>query len=451
MVKPLIQGGFMKRLALFAALIVATASPAAAWQVPAAPTISADGATTFLEVGRLLADPATGVVQRDKTLVIKGNQVVEMRDGFVGDASQGRVVDLRQAFVLPGLIDSHVHLTSQQNPNGRLEEVTLSDADQAMAGARYARRTLMAGFTTVADLGATNEAIFALRNAVRQGDVPGPRILASGSSVSIHGGHGDVNGYREDVMHLLSSESICSGPEDCMRAVRTQVRAGADIIKITATGGVLSNTAAGLAQQFSDPELAAIVDSAHRMGRQVTAHAHGVDGINAFLRAGGDSIEHGTYLDDDSIRLFKQRGAWLVPTLLAGDFVARVASGPDNFFTPAQTAKALEAGPKMLDMARRAHAGGVKIAFGTDSGVSAHGDNAQEFALLVRAGLTPLEAVQAATIGAAEHLRIASEAGRIAPGMPADIVAVAGDPLTDVTELERMRFVMKGGVVYRAD
>lgn len=451
MVKPLIQGGFMKRLGLFAALIVATASPAAAWKVPAAPTISADGATTFLEVGRLLADPATGVVQRDKTLVIRGNQVVEMRDGFVGDASQGRVVDLRQAFVLPGLIDSHVHLTSQQNPNGRLEEVTLSDADQAMAGARYARRTLMAGFTTVADLGATNEAIFALRNAVRQGDVPGPRILASGSSVSIHGGHGDVNGYREDVMHLLSSESICSGPEDCMRAVRTQVRAGADIIKITATGGVLSNTAAGLAQQFSDPELAAIVDSAHRMGRQVTAHAHGVDGINAFLRAGGDSIEHGTYLDDDSIRLFKQRGAWLVPTLLAGDFVARVASGPDNFFTPAQTAKALEAGPKMLDLARRAHAGGVKIAFGTDSGVSAHGDNAQEFALLVRAGLTPLEAVQAATIGAAEHLRIASEAGRIAPGMPADIVAVAGDPLTDVTELERMRFVMKGGVVYRAD
>jgi imidazolonepropionase-like amidohydrolase len=252
-------------------------------------------------------------------------------------------------------------------------------------------------------------------------------------------------------MHLLSSESICSGPEDCMRAVRTQVRAGADIIKITATGGVLSNTAAGLNQQFSDDELAAIVGSAHRMGRQVTAHAHGVDGINAFLRAGGDSIEHGTYLDDQSIRLFKSNGAWLIPTLLAGDFVARIASGPDNFFTPAQTAKALEAGPKMLDMARRAHEGGVKIAFGTDSGVSAHGDNAQEFALLVRAGLSPLEAIQAATVGAAEHLRIANEAGKIAVGMPADIVAVSGDPLTDVTELERMKFVMKSGVVYRAD
>ncbi|MFA4939894.1 amidohydrolase family protein [Brevundimonas sp.] len=441
----------MKRFGIALAALMASAMSAEAQQSPTGAGVSSELTTTFVEAGRLLADPSNGVVQRDKTLVIRGNQVVEVRDGFVGDASQGQIVDLRQAFVLPGLIDSHVHLTSQQNPNGRLEQVTLSDADKAMVGARYARRTLMAGFTTVADLGASNEAIFALRNAVKTGDVPGPRIIAAGSSVSIHGGHGDINGYREDVMHLLSSESICSGPEDCMRAVRTQVRAGADIIKITATGGVLSNTAAGLNQQFSDPELSAIVESAHRMGRQVTAHAHGVDGINAFLRAGGDSIEHGTYLDDQSIRLFKSNGAWLIPTLLAGDFVARVASGPNNFFTPAQTAKALEAGPKMLDMARRAHEGGVKIAFGTDSGVSAHGDNAQEFALLVRAGLTPLEAIQAATVGAAEHLRISNEAGKIAPGMPADIVAVLGDPLTDVTELERMRFVMKSGVVYRAD
>lgn len=441
----------MKRFGIALTALMASAASAHAQQIPVSTGVSAEPNTTFVEAGRLLADPSNGVVQHDKTLVIKGNQVVEVRDGFVGEPSQGKVVDLRQAFVLPGLIDSHVHLTSQQNPNARLEEVTLSDADQAMVGARYARRTLMAGFTTVADLGASNQAIFALRNAVRNGDVPGPRIIAAGSSVSIHGGHGDINGYREDVMHLLSSESICSGPEDCMRAVRTQVRAGADIIKITATGGVLSNTAAGLNQQFSDDELSAIVSSAHRMGRQVTAHAHGVDGINAFLRAGGDSIEHGTYLDDQSIRLFKSNGAWLIPTLLAGDFVARIASGPDNFFTPAQTAKALEAGPKMLDMARRAHEGGVKIAFGTDSGVSAHGDNAQEFALLVRAGLSPLEAIQAATVGAAEHLRIANEAGKIAVGMPADIVAVSGDPLSDVTELERMKFVMKSGVVYRAD
>lgn len=441
----------MKRLVLALSVLLASASAAAAQQTPAGVGLSGSPTVTFVEAGRLLADPSNGVVQRSKTLVISGNQVVDIRDGFVGDPAQGRVIDLRDSFVLPGLIDSHVHLTGQQNPNSRLEEVTQSEAAQAMVGARYARRTLMAGFTTVADLGADNEAIFALREAVKAGDVPGPRIIAAGSAVSVHGGHGDANGFRADVLHLLSPESVCSGPEDCMRAVRTQIRAGADIIKITATGGVLSNTAAGLNQQFSDPELTAIVESAHRMGRQVTAHAHGVDGINAFLRAGGDSIEHGTYLDDQSIRLFKQNDAWLVPTLLAGDFVARVASGPDNFFTPAQTAKALEAGPKMLEMARRAHQGGVKIAFGTDSGVSAHGDNAKEFALLVRAGLTPLEAVQAATVGAAEHLRISSEAGRIAPGMLADIVAVSGDPLSDVAELERMKFVMKGGVVYRDD
>jgi imidazolonepropionase-like amidohydrolase len=423
-------------------LVLATGVAA---QTPASRTVSPDTGTTFVQVGRLLADPETGVVQRDKTLVITGNRIVEIRDGFVGE---GNIVDLRDDFVLPGLIDSHVHLTGQQNPNGRLEEVTQSNAEQAMVGAGYARKTLMAGFTTVADLGASNEAIFALRDAVRRGDVPGPRIIAAGTAVSIHGGHGDINGFREDIMHLLSPESVCSGADDCMRAVRLQVRSGADIIKITATGGVLSNTAAGLSQQFSDEELTAIVGAAHRMGRQITAHAHGVDGINAFLRAGGDSIEHGTYLDDESIRLFQREGTYLVPTLLAGDFVARIASGPTNFFTPAQTAKALEAGPKMLDMARRAHDGGVRIAFGTDTGVSAHGDNAQEFALLVRAGMTPLEAIQSATVGAAAHLRISDQAGRIAVGMPADLVAVSGDPLTDVTALEDMDFVMKGGVVY---
>jgi len=452
MVQDLFLEGFVKFITSLVAAAALLAATGVAAQSSAVTPVSPGAGTTFVHVGRLLADPATGVVQRDKTLVIEGNQVVEVRDGFVsGDAGEARIVDLRDSFVLPGLIDSHVHLTGQQNPNARLEGVTQSDSDQAMLGAGYARRTLMAGFTTVADLGATNESIFALRDAVRRGDVPGPRIIASGEAVSVHGGHGDINGYREDIMHLFTGESICSGAEDCMRAVRLQVRSGADIIKITATGGVLSNTAAGLGQQFSDAELAAIVGAAHRMGRRVTAHAHGVDGINAFLRAGGDSIEHGTYLDDESIRLFRREGTWLVPTLLAGDFVARIASGPDNFFTPAQTAKALEAGPRMLDMVRRAHAGGVRIAFGTDSGVSAHGDNAQEFALLVRAGMTPLEAVQSATVGAAAHLRISQEAGRLAPGMPADLIAVTGDPLTDVTVLERVRFVMKGGVVYRAD
>jgi imidazolonepropionase-like amidohydrolase len=417
--------------------------------VAAALTLAtAADAATFIQAGRLLADPASGKVETAKTLVIDGGKVVRIADGYVSEPG-GQVIDLKSSFVMPGFIDSHVHLTSQQGPSARMDEVTLSSADQAMAGARYAKRTLLAGFTTVADLGADNDAIFALRKATANGDVPGPRIIAAGSAISVHGGHGDVNGLREDVMHVLRPGSVCSGPADCRRAVREQVWLGADIIKITATGGVLSNTAAGLAQQFSDDELAAIVDAAHRMGRRVTAHAHGTDGINAFLKAGGDSIEHGTYLDTESIALFKKNGAYLVPTLEAGDFVARVASGPNNFLTPAQSAKALEAGPKMLDMARRAHAAGVKIAFGTDTGVSAHGDNAYEFVLLVKAGLTPMEAIQAATVNAADHLQISKDAGALTPGHFADVVAVAGDPLADISVLQKVGFVMKQGVVYK--
>jgi imidazolonepropionase-like amidohydrolase len=408
----------------------------------------AQAETVFVQAGRLLADPATGKVETAKTLVLENGKVARVVDGYVAEPS-GRIVDLKDSFVLPGLIDSHVHLTGQQGPTSRLDNVTQSAADEAMGGAGYARKTLMAGFTTVADLGATNQAIFALRDGIRRGDVPGPRIIAAGSAVSVHGGHGDINGYSEEVMHVLRPTSVCSGPDDCRRAVREQVWLGADIIKITATGGVLSNTAAGLNQQFSDAELTAIVESAHRMGRKVTAHAHGVDGINSFLKAGGDSIEHGTYLDADSIALFKKNGAYLVPTLMAGDFVYRIASGPNNFLTPAQTAKALDAGPKMLAMARRAHEGGVKIAFGTDTGVSAHGDNAGEFALLVKAGLTPLEAIQTATVNAADHFSLSAEIGSLAPGKAADLIAVKGDPLRDVTELQRVTSVIKGGVVYK--
>ena len=404
--------------------------------------------TVFVQAGRLLADPATGKVETAKTLVLENGKVTRIVDGYVSEPG-GKVVDLKDSFVLPGLIDSHVHLTGEQNPNGRLQAVTRSAADDALVGAGFARKTLMAGFTTVADLGADNKAIFALREGIKRGDVPGPRVLAAGSAVSVHGGHGDVNGYSEEVMHVLRPTSVCSGADDCRRAVREQVWLGADIIKITATGGVLSNTAAGLNQQFSDAELVAIVETAHRMGRKVTAHAHGVDGINSFLKAGGDSIEHGTYLDADSVAAFKKNGAYLVPTLMAGDFVYRVASGPNNFLTPAQTAKALDAGPKMLAMARRAHEGGVKIAFGTDTGVSAHGDNAGEFALLVKAGLTPLEAIQTATVNAADHFSLSSEIGSLAAGKSADLIAVKGDPLKDVTELQRVTSVIKGGVVYK--
>ncbi|HEY8573041.1 MAG TPA: amidohydrolase family protein [Phenylobacterium sp.] len=418
---------------------------AAAFALPAA---AQQTQTTFVQAGRVLADPATGRVETAKTLVVQNGKVARIVDGYVAEPG-GRVVDLKDSFVLPGFIDSHVHITSEQNPNARLQEVTETSADQAMMGVRFARRTLLAGFTTVADLGADNEAIFALKRAIAAGDVAGPRILASGSAISVHGGHGDVNGYREDVMHVLRPGSVCSGAADCSRAVREQVWKGADLIKITATGGVLSNTAAGLAQQFNQAELDAIVESAHRMGRRVTAHAHGADGIVSFLKAGGDSIEHGTYLDAEGIALLKKNNGYLVPTLMAGDFVARVAAGPNNFLTPAQSAKALEAGPKMLDMARRAHQGGVKIAFGTDNGVAKHGDNAYEFVLLSRAGLTPLQAIQTATVNAADHLQLNGVAGKLTPGHSADIVAVKGDPLRDVSVLQSVGFVMKEGVVHK--
>jgi len=416
---------------------------AQARQTPAAP------AATCVQAGRLLADPASGKVETNKTLVIQDGKVARIEDGAVSEGCT-TVVDLKDSFVLPGLIDSHVHLTSENGPNQRIERFTKTRSDLALDGAWYAMKTLKAGFTTVADLGSPNESIFALRDAIKAGRIPGPRIIAAGSPISVHGGHGDPgNGIPEDLVHVYRPTSVCSGADDCRRAVREQVRAGADIIKITATGGVLSPTAAGLAKQFSDEELKAIVEAAHSMGRKVTAHAHGKDGIDAFLRAGGDSIEHGTYVDADSVKLFKAGGAWLVPTLMAGDFVVREASKPNTYLLPAQRDKALIAGPLMLDMTRRAYQGGVKIAFGTDTGVSAHGDNAGEFALMVKAGFSPIDAIRAATVGAAEHFGLSALIGALKPGMQADLIAVKGDPTADVTELTKVTFVMKGGVVYK--
>jgi imidazolonepropionase-like amidohydrolase len=435
---------FLKRGLIAAA---AGALAIAGLAVAQAPT---PGPLTYVQAGRILADPAAGKVETAKTLVVQDGKVLRLEDGYTS-APGAEVIDLKDAFVLPGLIDSHVHLTSQNGPNARLDEFLKTRSAQALDGQGYGLKTLRAGFTTVADLGGDNEAVFALRDAIASGQVAGPRIIAAGSAVSVHGGHGDANGMPDDLVKLYRPISVCSGADDCRRAVREQVRSGADIIKITATGGVLSQTAAGLGQQFTDDELKAIVQAAHAMGRKVTAHAHGADGINSFLRAGGDSIEHGTYLDAESIRLFKQNGAYLVPTLMAGDFVAKEAGKPDSWMTPAVKAKALEAGPKMLDMARRAHDGGVKIAFGTDTGVSPHGDNAGEFALLVKAGMSPLDAIRAATIWAADHLGLSALVGALTPGKQADLIAVRGDPLADVTVLTKVSFVMKGGVVYRRD
>lgn len=405
---------------------------------------------TLIHAGRLLADPATGRVLTQQSILVRNGRIVSVTPGYATPARGANLIDLKSSFVLPGLVDSHVHLTDEQGPEARLNTFLKTSADRAVDGAGYALKTVRAGFTTVADLGGDAEAVLALRNGVARGTIPGPRIIASAGAISVHGGHGDANGMPRDLALVLRGPGVCSGADDCARAVRERVRDGADIIKITATGGVLSQTAAGLAQQFTDAELKAIVEAAHAMGRKVTAHAHGVDGVNSFLRAGGDSIEHGTYADAESARLFKAGDAYLVPTLLAGDFVAREAQRPGGFLSPVQAAKALEAGPKMLDMARRMREAGVKFAFGTDTGVSAHGDNAQEFALLVKSGFTPLQAIQIATIGAADHFGLTSEIGTIAAGKSADIIAVDGDPLGNVRELESVDFVMARGNVYRS-
>ncbi len=432
----------MKQVLALAASVVALASAAEADDV------------TIVHAGRLLADPAAEP-RGESTVVIVDGIVERVAAGYLeadAVASPGddvQILDLKDYFVLPGLIDSHVHITFENNPRGRLQTVEFSGPDRALLGAHYARLTLEAGFTTVRDVGAgSEEAVFGLRDAIAKGYVPGPRILASGRTVSPTGGHGDgTQGYREDVAHILASPAICDGVADCRRAVRERVKNGADHIKITATGGVLSNTAAGTEQQFFDDELKTIVETAKLMGREVTAHAHGAEGVKAALRAGVASIEHGTYLDDEAIRLFKRNGAYLVPTVLAGVTVAEWAADPNTFLTPPQQAKAALVGPRMIYMLKKAHEGGIKIAFGTDSGVSKHGENAREFGYMVEAGMTPAEAIRAATLGAADHLNMADKLGVLAEGAHGDLIAVGGDPLADVSELLDVDWVVKGGAV----
>lgn len=418
--------------------------------------VSAFGALVFaataaaqdaiIHAGHVMAVPGEGYLTQ-QTILVEGGRVVSVTPGYK-TPKKYPVIDLKSAYVLPGLIDSHVHITSENGPGARIKEFEDTQVDVAFDGAAFASKTLAAGFTTVQDVGGGNPSVFGLRDAIARGAVAGPRIRASGQSISVTGGHGDINGYSPEVMALFTGTNICNGADDCRRAVRQQIKEGADLIKITATGGVLSNTAAGLEQQFSDAELAAIVESAHAMGRKVTAHAHGKSGIDAALRAGVDSIEHGTYLDAESIALFKEIGATLVPTVLAG---ATVTGWTNEPWLPAPSrAKAAIIGPLMVAMLRRARDGGVNVAFGTDTGVSRHGDNAQEFALMVEAGFTPEEAIRSATVVAAEHVQMSADIGSLEAGKYADLIAVTADPLKNIKALETVAFVMKGGAVAKA-
>lgn len=435
----------LARSALLAAL-VAFAAPAAAAEGPDKPQPN----VTYLHAGRLLDVP--GKPPRGaSTVVITDGVVTSVADGTLPAPAGAATVELGDAFVLPGLTDMHVHLFSDGDPlRARLEASTRDREDAAYLAALHARQTLEAGFTTVRDLSAPPRGIRALRDAIEAGAVPGPTIINAGKMISVSGGHGDRGGLNEESYEAFAPHdynNLCNGADDCRRAVREQIRLGALVIKFAATGGVLSNVAGGIGQQMTSEEMKALIDAAHAFGRKVAAHSHAAAGTMAAVNAGVDTIDHGTFLYEPTVKAMIDHGTWLVPTMLASD--TALGQARSGKLPPASAAKAEEtagAARKSHELAIRM---GVKIAFGTDTGVSKHGDNAREFALMVRAGMTPAATIAAATVNAAEALGRSDSVGRIAPGMPADIIAVHGDPLTDVTRLEHVDFVMKRGAVIK--
>ena len=402
----------------------------------------------IIHAGTLLAD-AREAVQTEQSIIVRNNEIVEVRDGYVSPGqvsgtANARVIDLSDQFVMAGLIDSHTHILSQQEPNGREIRVTRSSQLSTLMGVEFGMRTLRAGFTTIRNVGADRNAVFALRDAINQGIVMGPRIKAAGQGLTPTGGHGDGGGFRDDVFPHPHS-GVCDGVAECRKAVRTQIKYGADHIKYVATGGVLSQTATGTGQQFTDEEQVALVQAAHAMGRKVAAHAHGKIGLEAALRAGVDSIEHGSYLDAQTADLFVATGAYLVPTLIAGYTVERIATERPDFFVPEVRQKALEVGPVMRNALRLAYEKGVKIAFGTDAGVNDHGTNAYEMVLMNEAGMPERAILISATINAADLMDLTDITGTIEAGKDADIVATAGNPLQDISALMQPTFVMARG------
>lgn len=357
-------------------------------------------------------------------------------------------VDLSDKYCLPGLMDMHTHLTMDNNKSSYLEKFTLNEADIAIRSVPYAEKTLKAGFTTVRDLGDSFNASIALKKAINKGVVKGPRIFTSGKSLASTGGHADPsNGYRRHLFpHPGPENGVLNGPKEAAQAIRQRYQDGSDLIKITATGGVLSQAASGDNAQFNDDELNAIISTANDYGFKVTAHAHGKEGMKRAVIAGVASIEHGTYLDDEIIKLMKKHGTYLVPTLIAGDWVTEKSKIP-GFFSDVVAKKAARIGPQIAGSFEKAHKAGVKIAFGTDSGVSAHGDNGKEFQLMLNAGMTALKAIQSATLGASDLLGQSENLGSIEVGKFADLIAVDENPLENVRTLEAVPVVIKNGVV----
>ena len=425
----------MKKPILLAAAIMLAAGPVAA--------------DTLIYAGSLIDGEADRAVN-DRTIRISGDIILDIEDGFTAADPGDTVIDLRNSTVMPGLMDAHVHLTGQYSANSNLNRFILNEADYAFDAANYAKRTLEAGFTVVRNVGDPFNVTIALRKAIAVGDVPGPMIFSAGKGLASTGGHGDsTNGWAA---HFGADpgpkQGVVNGVEDARKAIRQRYKDGADWIKITATGGVLSVAKSGQNPQFTMEELEAIVDTAADYGLRVAAHAHGTEGMKRAVLAGVASIEHGTYMSEEVMDLMIERGTVFVPTILAGNWVAEKAA-IDGFFPELVRPKAAAIGPIISETFARAYARGVPIVFGTDTGVSAHGDNAIEFALMVRGGMPAMEAIQSATSVAAEFLEIGDTHGRLLEGYQADIVAVPGNPLDDISLMQNVNFVMKDGVRYK--
>jgi imidazolonepropionase-like amidohydrolase len=407
------------------------------------------GQKTFIYCGQLI-DVRNLQVLKEMTIVTEGNKITDVQKGYTSATAGEKTIDLKTKTVMPGLIDMHVHLETETNPNKYMETFTFNPADYAFQSVVFAETTLMAGFTTVRDLGGSGVNI-SLRNAINKGLVKGPRVYTAGKSIASTGGHADpTNGYRNQLMGNPGPEQgVANGVDECMKAVRQRYKDGSDVIKITASGGVLSVAKSGENPQFTEAEIKAIVETAKDYGFKVAAHCHGVIAMQRAIRAGVNSIEHGTYMDAETMELMKKYGTYLVPTIIAGKSVADSAKKP-GYFPDIVTPKALAIGPKLQSMFAAAYKAGVKIAFGTDASVYAHGKNWMEFVYMTEAGMPILEAIRAATLKASDLLGD-DRLGVIEKDKLADIVAVDGDPTNDVKSMGRVKFVMKNGIVYKND
>ncbi len=446
---------------LLALLIASTLSTALPADTAPAGGPAAASSVEVVHCAHLL-DPAAGKLLGESTLVVENGRIKELRDGAVdpkpyADAASTagasfRYVNLLQQTCMPGLIDTHTHLTNETSPTLYSDQFRWNEADYAIRSTVYARRTLLAGFTSVRNVGDNAYDSVALRNAINAGVVPGPRIFSAGVPIGTTGGHADpTDGYRSDLAgHPGPDDGIINSPEDAWKAVRQHYKNGVDLIKIMPSGGVLDESASADNAQMTIEEIKAVVAAAHDYGFTVAAHAHGAEAIRRAVLGGVDSIEHGTFMDDADMKLMKEHGTWYVPTIIAGKYVQEMAGKP-GYYPPQVAAKAKLVGPIIQATAGKAYRAGVKIAFGTDAAVYPHGQNAKEFEYMVQAGMPPMFALQAATTHAAELLHKPDELGRIAVGRRADVIAVPGNPLDDITAMQRVSFVMKDGVVYKFD